>query len=65
MHNSLVITDEQHDKVYPLQKKTHTHEHLRAHTHLRARTDETAAVLRTRALLTRSLCEYFDVRLKL
>ncbi|KAF8609748.1 asparaginyl-tRNA synthetase [Ceratobasidium sp. AG-I] len=46
--------------VYPLQKKTHTHEHLRAHTHLRARTDETAAVLRTRALLTRSLCEYFD-----
>ncbi|KAG8714415.1 asparaginyl-tRNA synthetase [Ceratobasidium sp. 394] len=46
--------------VYPLQKKTHTHEHLRAHTHLRPRTDETAAVLRTRALLTRSICEYFD-----
>ncbi|KAG9100705.1 asparaginyl-tRNA synthetase [Ceratobasidium sp. 370] len=46
--------------VYPLQKKTHTHEHLRAHTHLRPRTDETAAVLRTRALLTRSICEYFN-----
>ncbi|KAG9120460.1 asparaginyl-tRNA synthetase [Ceratobasidium sp. 392] len=46
--------------AYPLQKKTHTHEHLRVHTHLRPRTEETAAVLRTRALLARSICEYFD-----
>ncbi|KAG8764592.1 asparaginyl-tRNA synthetase, partial [Ceratobasidium sp. 428] len=46
--------------AYPLQKKTHTHEHLRENTHLRPRTEETAAVLRTRALLARSICEYFD-----
>lgn len=46
--------------AYPIQKKTHTHEHLRAHAHLRSRTDETAAMLRTRALLARSICDYFD-----
>ncbi|QRV75953.1 asparaginyl-tRNA synthetase [Ceratobasidium sp. AG-Ba] len=46
--------------AYPLQKKTHTHEHLRANSHLRPRTEETAAVMRTRALLTRAISEYFD-----
>ncbi|CAE6440930.1 unnamed protein product [Rhizoctonia solani] len=46
--------------AYPIQKKTHTHEHLRANAHLRPRTDETSAMLRTRALLNRSICDYFD-----
>ncbi|CAE6416188.1 unnamed protein product [Rhizoctonia solani] len=46
--------------AYPIQKKTHTHEHLRANSHLRPRTDETSAMLRSRALLTRSICDYFD-----
>ncbi|KAH7344727.1 hypothetical protein B0J17DRAFT_636627 [Rhizoctonia solani] len=46
--------------AYPIQKKTHTHEHLRANAHLRPRTDETSAMLRTRALLSRSICDYFD-----
>ncbi|QRW19091.1 asparaginyl-tRNA synthetase [Rhizoctonia solani] len=46
--------------AYPIQKKTHTHEHLRANAHLRPRTDETSSMLRTRALLNRSICDYFD-----
>ncbi|CAE6395160.1 unnamed protein product [Rhizoctonia solani] len=46
--------------AYPIQKKTHTHEHLRANAHLRPRTDETSAMLRTRALLSRAICDYFD-----
>ncbi|KAG8918404.1 asparaginyl-tRNA synthetase [Tulasnella sp. 418] len=46
-------------EVYPIQKKTHTHEHLREHVHLRPRTSETITMLRLRDKMTRCFHDFY------
>ncbi len=48
--------------VYPLAKKGHTREHLRAHGHLRVRSNLIGAVARVRSSVCMAVHQFFQER---
>lgn len=59
---NLTVLGEAPAETYPLQKKSHSFEFLRAHAHLRARTSTFAACARVRSALAGAVHRFFSER---